>query len=153
MRKIILSIAVIAAVVLYVIYGGKTTEQAAATSTTTTGFGSGSIAASSGPKTELVDGSYTGAAMDSYYGNVQVKALVSGGKLTDVQFIQYPNDQHTSKEISDRSMPILRSEAIKLQSAEVDTVSGATQTSDGFKRSLASALLQARQPSSLPTSN
>src|SRR5438105_2242359 len=82
------------------------------------------------------DGSYTGPATDAFYGTVQVKAVVKSGRLADVQFLQYPNDRAHSLEVSNQSMPILTQEAITAQSAEVDTVSGATQTSDAFKTSL-----------------
>lgn len=89
------------------------------------------------------DGSYVGDATDAFYGIVQVKAIVSGGKLVDVQFLRYPNDRATTIQISKDSMPRLTQEAIVAQSARVDTISGATQTSDGFSASLASALAQA----------
>jgi len=89
------------------------------------------------------NGSYTGSVEDVYYGNVQVKATVTGGKLSNVVFLQYPNDRNTSIRIANMAMPILKSEAIKAQSASVNIVSGATQTSGGFQKSLASALVQA----------
>ncbi len=89
------------------------------------------------------DGSYTGSIADAFYGPLQVKVVIKGGKLTDVEFLQYPNDRQTSIRISNESMPRLKSEAIQAQSAQVDVVSGATQTSDAFRESLASALSQA----------
>src|SRR5260370_38615779 len=46
------------------------------------------------------DGAYTGNAADAIYGNLQVKAIIQGGTLTDVQFLQYPNDRPTSIEIN-----------------------------------------------------
>lgn len=90
------------------------------------------------------DGSYTGSITDAYYGNVQVRAVISGGKITDVQFLDYPQDRNTSREISVQAMPVLASEAIQAQSATVDIVSGATQTSEAFRISLASALAKAK---------
>ena len=90
-----------------------------------------------------VSGTYTGAAVDAYYGTVQVQATVSCGKLTDVRFLQYPSDRSTSQQINDYAMPILRQEAIAAQSAQVDAVSGATHTSGAFVQSLASALAKA----------
>ncbi len=89
------------------------------------------------------DGKYTGAVVDAYFGNVQVTVIVQEGKITGVQFLQYPNDRSTSREISAMAMPLLKSEAIAAQSANVDIVSGATQTSSAFKQSLADALSQA----------
>jgi uncharacterized protein with FMN-binding domain len=96
------------------------------------------------PKGQYVDGSYTGSAADAYYGYVQVQVAVSGGKITDVQFLQYPNDRNTSRYINSQAMPILKSEAIQAQSAQVDGVSGASDTSAAFQESLASALSQAK---------
>jgi uncharacterized protein with FMN-binding domain len=90
------------------------------------------------------DGEYTGIAADAFYGNIQVKAVIQNGKLTDVQFIQYPNDRQESIEINSRSMPLLMQEAISVQSSSVDVVSGATDSSDAFIQSLSSALSQAK---------
>lgn len=96
------------------------------------------------PAGQYTDGSYTGAATDAFYGIVQVKAVVTGGRLVDVQFLQFPNDRSTSREISAQAMPLLTQEAIAAQSAQVNGVSGATATSDAFVQSLGSALAQAK---------
>lgn len=90
------------------------------------------------------DGSYTGNAADAFYGNIQVQVTISGGKITDVVFLQYPNDRGTSVEINNQAMPMLKQEAIQAQSANVDGVSGATDTSQAFIQSLSSALNQAK---------
>lgn len=89
------------------------------------------------------NGQYSGMAADAYYGYVQVRVTVADGKLTDVEFLQYPNDRQNSIEINSYAMPILRREAIQAQSAQVDVVSGATDTSYAFQQSLQSALSQA----------
>jgi uncharacterized protein with FMN-binding domain len=90
------------------------------------------------------DGSYTGQVADAFYGNIQVQAVISGGKLTDVKFLQYPNDRRTSIEINSQAMPMLRQEAIQAQSANVDVISGASDTSSAFIQSLGSALQKAK---------
>ncbi|MDB4940438.1 MAG: FMN-binding protein [Candidatus Doudnabacteria bacterium] len=90
------------------------------------------------------DGSYTGSIADAYYGNIQVSAVIQNGKLTDVQFLQYPNDQRESIQINSRAMPLLKSEAISAQSANVNIVSRATDTSNAFRESLAAALARAK---------
>ncbi|MCX6751403.1 MAG: FMN-binding protein [Candidatus Nomurabacteria bacterium] len=90
------------------------------------------------------NGSYTGTVVDAYYGNVQVMTIISGGKVTDVQFLDYPQSRQTSIRINSRAMPYLTSEAIALQDSNVDTVSGASFTSAAFRESLSSALAQAR---------
>ena len=91
------------------------------------------------------NGDYTGTIENVYYGNVQIKAVISNNQLSDVIFLQYPKDKDNSVKISQRAMPILRSEAIKSQSANVDIVSGATETSSGFRKSLGNALAQAQK--------
>lgn len=90
------------------------------------------------------NGSYTGNVADAYYGYVQVKAVISGGKISDVQFLQHPSDRSTSIEINNYAMPMLTQEAIQVQNSNVDIVSGATETSLAFRDSLASALAQAK---------
>ncbi len=90
------------------------------------------------------DGVYTGDAADAYYGFVQIRASVQNGKLTDVAFLRYPNDRQTSLMINRQVMPMLHQEAIAAQTARVDIISGATDTSQAFIQSLGSALIQAR---------
>ena len=90
------------------------------------------------------DGTYTGDVADAYYGNVQVKAVITGGKLSNVIFLDYPQDRSHSLQLSERAMPILTQEAIQAQSANVNGVSGASDTSAAFQQSLSSALAQAR---------
>jgi uncharacterized protein with FMN-binding domain len=96
------------------------------------------------PSGQYKDGSYTGVAADAFYGNIQVQAKISGGKITAVTFLQYPNDRDRSIEINNYAMPILQSEAIRAQSASVSGVSGASDTSMAFRESLASALAKAK---------
>ncbi len=90
------------------------------------------------------DGRYTGVSADAYYGNIQVQAIITGGKLTDVVFLDYPQDRNTSIRVNTQAMPILKQEAIQAQNANVDTVSGATDSSGAFRQSLGSALALAK---------
>ncbi|MCD0484452.1 FMN-binding protein [Streptacidiphilus sp. ASG 303] len=82
----------------------------------------------------------TGDAADTRYGPVQVKVSVQGKKITDISVVQYPNEDHRDQEINGYALPILNQEALSAQSARIDAVSGATYTSDGYTRSLQSAL-------------
>jgi uncharacterized protein with FMN-binding domain len=86
------------------------------------------------------DGTYTGPSVDVNYGLVEVQATVQNGKIAQVQFLQYPNDRRTSVQINTIAMPYLQQEALQVQSANVDIISGATLTSEGFQMSLQSAL-------------
>lgn len=90
------------------------------------------------------DGSYTGKSSDAFYGYVQVRAIITGGRLSDVTILNYPQDRDNSVEINNAALPRLKQEAIQIQSAQVDGVSGATDTSQAFEESLADALTQAK---------
>lgn len=96
------------------------------------------------PIGQYKDGEYTGDQSDAFYGNIQVKAVIQNGKIADVIFLQYPNDRSTSIEINSQAMPYLKQEAIAAQSANVDIISGATDSSIAFRQSLNSALSQAK---------
>lgn len=116
-----------------------------ATKTTTSGAGTPPAGTNSAAQTATTykDGSYTGTVADAYYGSVEVKATISGGKITDVTFLQYPDTHDTSVYINRQAMPYLQQEAVQAQSAQVNTISGATYTSQAFQQSLTSALDQA----------
>jgi uncharacterized protein with FMN-binding domain len=100
---------------------------------------SGSSAASSNSS---LSGTSTGASVATPYGNVQVKVTITSGKITDVVAVTYPTG-HESDQINAQAIPILRLEALTAQGAKVNTVSGATWTSQGYTTSLQSALDQA----------
>jgi uncharacterized protein with FMN-binding domain len=159
MRKITLWLfSTVAAVVLLFSYRTSTnsgTEAAAATvpatepstSTTTTtpssaaspspsasSSKSSSSSSSSGTKT------YTGSTASTRWGDVQVSITVTNGKITNVQVPVYPSGNGRDQEINAYALPILTQETVQAQNADIDTVSGATVTSDGYLQSLQSAL-------------
>jgi uncharacterized protein with FMN-binding domain len=84
-------------------------------------------------------GTFTGAVVQDPYGQVQVQVTLAGGKITNVTAVQLPS-QGRSGFISQSVAPILQGEAISAQSASIDTVSGATYTSQAYAQSLQSAL-------------
>jgi uncharacterized protein with FMN-binding domain len=90
------------------------------------------------------DGAFTGDSVEILWGVVQVKAIIEDGRITDVLFIRMPLDRRRSVEITDLAKPLLRSETIKAQNAQVDIVTSATMTSFGFRESLDSALAKAK---------
>jgi uncharacterized protein with FMN-binding domain len=94
-------------------------------------------------KAKPKDGTYTGESENTQYGPVQVRATVSGGKLTDIAVLQVPDNGRYEDQIVSVALPTLRSEALSKQSANIDIVSGATFTSQGYSQSLQSALDQA----------
>jgi uncharacterized protein with FMN-binding domain len=88
-------------------------------------------------------GQKTGTAVQIPFGTVQVQVTFQNGKITDVQAVQMPSDQRHSAEISSAVAPMLHDEVLQAQSAQVNTISGATYTSMGYLQSLQSALDQA----------
>jgi uncharacterized protein with FMN-binding domain len=159
MRKGIVIIAAVAIIGVLGIYskGHKSDSLAPTTSSsgTATTLGSSTSASSettnpssaSGSTTQTSgtykNGIYTGAAENTEYGTVQVAAVVSGGKITDIKFLQMPGPEGHSKEVTAFSESPLKQSALSHQSASVDFVSGATTTSQAYEQSLQVALDQA----------
>jgi uncharacterized protein with FMN-binding domain len=95
------------------------------------------------PSATGVSGSFTGADVPNRFGDVQVRVVVSGGRITDVQAVQMPFDRQQSAYISQVAGPMLRSEVLQAQSAQIDIISGATYTSESYAQSVESALQKA----------
>ncbi|HUY97193.1 MAG TPA: FMN-binding protein [Verrucomicrobiae bacterium] len=93
-------------------------------------------------RTRMADGTYTGQPVNIYYGNVQVKVVVAGGKIVTIKPLQFPNDNPQSSYINSQALPLLRQEVLQVQSTRINGVSGATYTSYGYYESLKSALKQ-----------
>jgi uncharacterized protein with FMN-binding domain len=89
-------------------------------------------------------GHFTGSVIDTPYGPVQVRAVMAAGRLTDVAVLQQTSGGRSGT-IDSYALPILTSEALKKQSADIDVVSGATYTSSGYAQSLQAALDAARR--------
>jgi uncharacterized protein with FMN-binding domain len=98
------------------------------------GSASGGTAQSGAAKT------VTGAAWPTVYGPVQVKITVSGGKITAAAATEYPTDTPRDAQINAFAIPQLNAEAVAAGSAQIDAVSGATYTSQGYLGSLQNAL-------------
>jgi uncharacterized protein with FMN-binding domain len=118
---------------------GKGTARPPATAPPPQG-GTPSTSGAASPGTSTGPQTVNGDTVSTRYGNVQVRVAVSGGRMVDVQALQLPNDRNRSVRISASAGPQLRSEALQAQSASINTVSGATYTSDGYAQSLQSAL-------------
>ena len=124
--------------------GTGTLAAPASTGASTTTSSSGSTSA--GSSTSSAGGSsttVTGGTAQTQWGPVQVQITVAGGKITDVTAVQYPNGNGRDQEINSYALPVLAQEALAAQSANIDHVSGATVTSDGYVQSLQSAIDQA----------
>ncbi|WP_410672497.1 FMN-binding protein [Amycolatopsis sp. cmx-4-68] len=94
----------------------------------------------SGDTTTAAGGTVTGDAADTRFGPVQVRITVENGKLTSVTAVEYPTENPRDQEINEYAIPELNQEAAQAGTADIDMVSGATYTSDGYVRSLQSAL-------------
>ena len=102
-----------------------------------------SSAAAPSATSGLADGTFTGSATNTRYGPVQVQITVTGGKIVDVQAVEYPTDNSRDRQINERAIPQLVSETLDAQSADIHFVSGASYTSQGYLDSLQSAIDQA----------
>jgi len=85
-------------------------------------------------------GTYDGDVVQTRFGTVQVQITVKAGQITDVAALKLTDAEGRSVQISNYAAPILRSEVLQAQSAEVQTVGGATVTSDAYLTSLQAAL-------------
>jgi uncharacterized protein with FMN-binding domain len=92
------------------------------------------------PATGSVTKTVAGTAVQTQYGIVQVQAKVSGTKILNVSFLQLTAYDGRSQQINSDAAPILLQETLSAQSAHIDTVSGASYTSEGYVQSLQSAL-------------
>lgn len=120
-----------------------TTPSDAPTSGSSSGSSSGASAGSSGSSSSTAARTYDGAAVSTRYGNVQVQITVANGKITAARVLQVPWSDHRDQQISSAAVPILNQESVASQNANIDMVSGATYTSDGYMQSLQSAIDQA----------
>lgn len=149
MKKHLLALAVIGAFIVYAVtkkgMPSSTVPPLQAPDQTAGTDAAGDASVAYAANVPFKDGKYTGQQADAFYGMVQVQVTIKKKKLTDVQFLQYPKDRSTSLFISTQAMPILKSEAIRSQKAPVQIVSGATEISKAFNKSLSSALSLARK--------
>jgi uncharacterized protein with FMN-binding domain len=85
--------------------------------------------------------SATGPAVNYYFGVLSVKVTAAGTKVEKVT-ISAINDggNPLSQSIDQMSIPQLESQALAVQNANIQGVSGASYTSAGFKMSLQGAL-------------
>lgn len=91
------------------------------------------------------NGTFTGSDFPNRFGDVQVRVIISNGRITDVQPVQMPQDRAQSAYISQVAGPMLHDEVIQAQSAQIDIISGATYTSESYAQSVESALQQAHR--------
>jgi major membrane immunogen (membrane-anchored lipoprotein) len=104
---------------------------------TSSGSGSGSSESTSGAAESRT---VTGSAADTIYGPVEVRITVKNGKVTSAEAVEYPENTPRDQQINAFAIPELNQETLTAGSANIDIVSGATYTSNGYVTSLQSAL-------------
>jgi uncharacterized protein with FMN-binding domain len=119
---------------------GGTSDGTASGTTSSTGSTSSTGATSSSSSSTSSSKSVTGDSVDTRWGPVQVQITVTNGKVTKANAVVYPSGNSRDQEINAYAIPALNQEAVSAGSAQVDTISGATVTSDGYISSLQSAL-------------
>ena len=119
------------------------TTETPTTGATTAPSAAATAATSAAKATSTYTGSVTGTAADTRWGPVQVKVTLAAGKITAVDVVEQPNSNDRDQEINADAVPQLVQETLQAQNAQIDMVSGATYTSDGYVTSLQSALDQA----------
>ncbi len=122
---------------------GSGTSGSGTSGSGTAGSGTSGSGTSGSGSSAAAGQTVTGSVAQTRWGPVQVELTVSGGKVTAVNVLQYPNGNGRDQEINSYALPVLVQETISAQSANIDMVSGATVTSDGYLTSLQSALDQA----------
>jgi uncharacterized protein with FMN-binding domain len=85
----------------------------------------------------------TGPAVSTRWGPVQVEITVDGSTITDVAVLRYPDGNGKDQRINAYALPILVSDTLDAQSADIDMITGATVTSEGYVQSLQAALDEA----------
>jgi len=139
-KKILLSVFVVVTFSAYAVYERISRSGNASAN----GPAAPGLVANSALNTRVKDGTFTGSEVDAYYGWVKVQTIIQGGRITDVHFLEYPQDRRTSQRINSFAVPNLQQEAIQAQTANVDIISGATLTSEAFRVSLQAALDSAK---------
>ena len=148
-KKILITIVSIAASVAVLIDGylmffkhdqSQETAQSQVTAASDTEAESSTTTSSStsSSNSTMKDGTYTGKSTSTEWGDVQVKITVASGKITQITVLKHPTGGK-SDEINSRSLPTYKQEALAAQSANINQVSGATETYKGFTGSLQSA--------------
>lgn len=114
---------------------GSTTTAPSSTPSSTTAP-SPTTSTTTAPATRTV----TGKVEPYGYGQLRVRATMTGGRLTDVKVVTLQTAETYSQQLAAQVIPMLRSQALKAQSARINGISGATYTSEAFALSLQAAL-------------
>jgi ferredoxin-NADP reductase/DMSO/TMAO reductase YedYZ heme-binding membrane subunit len=143
LRRVILAVCATAAG-LVLLLSFKTHPLSTPPGAGSAGDGTSAVPASPAPVASGPARTVTGAPWPTIYGPVQVRVTVRGGRVTAASAVVYPVGTPRDQQINAFAIPRLNAEAVSAGSARIDTVSGATYTSQGYEGSLQSALDKAR---------
>ncbi|GAB2742513.1 FMN-binding protein [Arthrobacter bambusae] len=119
---------------------GSSSGTGAGSSSSTGSSSTGSSSSSTLGASAKAGGTYAGTAVETRFGTVQVQVTIKAGVITDVTALHLTDQEQRSVQISARAAPLLRSEVLSAQSANVQTIGGATYTSEAYLTSLQAAL-------------
>ncbi|MBK3624378.1 FMN-binding protein [Streptomyces asoensis] len=139
-RVVLASAATVSGIVLLLSLKPHTSPAVAGLASAPAPTAGSSAPAASGGSATTGTRTLTGDSVQTRWGPVQVRVTLKDGKLTDVTAVTYPQENPRDQQINSYAIPQLTREALTAQSADIDTVSGATYTSDGYRQSLQSAL-------------
>ncbi|MFJ8023770.1 FMN-binding protein [Streptomyces sp. NPDC096311] len=114
---------------------GTTTTEVAAPASTPSSSSSSAPSPSTSSASPAASQVVQGSTVNTSKGSVQVEVTFEGDKISSVRMLQQPNHPQTTA-----AVPKLIQETLRAQSADIDSVSGATITSDGYVTSLQAAL-------------
>lgn len=120
--------------------GSGTTGSGTGSGASDSGTGSGASPEATTGAAAKAGGTYAGSVVQTRFGAVQVQITVKAGAITDVTALRLTDDDRKSIQISNRAAPLLRAEVLSAQSADVQTIGGATVTSDAYLSSLQAAI-------------
>jgi uncharacterized protein with FMN-binding domain len=96
------------------------------------------------PQNNLPSGVFDGNTINTRWGPVQVEITVKDGVVTAAKALRFPSGDQRSLSISQQAIPYLVQQTLGVVSAaDVQGVSRASYTSDGWRSSLQSALKKA----------
>ncbi|MEU8300356.1 FMN-binding protein [Micromonospora sp. NPDC048909] len=121
------------------IVGPAVPTEAPPTGSSGTASPSGAAQSGAAPARPTDTMTVNGSVVDNGYGPVQVRLQITAGRITDVTTLALPEDGH-SRRINSQAVPQLRQEVLSAQDVQVDTVSGATATTDAYLQSIQAAL-------------
>jgi uncharacterized protein with FMN-binding domain len=120
--------------------GASSSTTTTVSATTTTHAPTTTTTTSTAAITTAITGTFTGEAVPTRFGPVQVAVTYTNGVITDVTATEYPSGNRKDRAINARALPVLRQEVLTAQSASVHSVSGATYTSHAYIASLQAAI-------------